>query len=592
MINWKYVLPRLLLLAVVLVFLWQGLDPLLHWWLVSAGQRVTGAKVDIGRVDASVFTTSLRMRDVQIASPRADRKNLFQADELVLDLDTAALLGRRMVVREGRVSGLEIGARRTTSGRLEGRQQGGIGIPEVDWSAAGKQVGEFGTRWLQYAADSLSHQVAQQSETVQLSRELVRRWPAEYGRVEARADALRRRVDQLKQLVQTAQANPLRNLDAIRRAADETHAIEQELRALRDHVRSLQQQAGADREALLAAQQRDLHRVQTALKLENLEPASLSQYLLGPENGQRLAELMSWIEWGRKYLPTDDEEPEADRLRGEDVEFVGIRRTPSLLVQSLVLDGRGRLGGRMLHFKGTAAGLTNDPVGYGKPAFLRLQTTGATQLLVEAVLDRTGEIPHDRMTLTCPQINQPGRTLGDPRQFALDVAPGKLYMMASVDLKGDFLSGRILVRQSDVSLSPTLGEKLGGQQVAARLQDALDEIDQVEVSLDLSGTLHKPQWEMHSNLGPQLASAVRGAYQRELDARLAQLAQRVREQAAAEVNQFEQLLLARQRAVLEKLQIGDNEVAQLSRLVSTQVGIPDGLRQGVAPRLDSLFRRR
>ncbi|MEQ8784772.1 MAG: TIGR03545 family protein [Pirellulaceae bacterium] len=591
MINWKYVLPRLLILAVVGLFLWKGLNPTLHWWIVATGQRVTGARVDLEGVEASLLSTSLRLRNVQIANPGADDTNLVQADELVLDLDTAALLGRRVVVREGRISGIEVGVGRANSGRLGPGDGGGLGLPAIDWNAAGDQAGQIGARWLSYAADTLGRQAAEESETVRLSRELMRRWPAEYNRLEARADALRRRVDELQQLVKTAQANPLRNLESIRRAADEVNAIEQEMRSLRDHVRGLQQQAGSDRDALLAAQQRDLSRIRTTLQLENLNGEALSQYLLGPENGERLAEVISWVRWARQYMPRDDEALEPVRLRGENVEFLGIRKTPAFLIESLVLDGRGRLGGELLQFKGTASGLTNDPVDYGKPAVVRLQTTGAAQVLLEAVLDRTGEVAHDRISLTCPEINQPGRVLGNPDELALTLESGKLYVAAIVETKGEFLAGRILVRQADVTLKPSLSPQFGGPQLAGRLQSALDEVDRVEVSLELAGTLQRPQWTLHSDLGPRLATAVRGVFQRELDARLEQLAAEIRQRTTNEVNQFEQLLLARQRAALEKLQIGDNEVAQLSRLVSTQVGLPDNFRQGDL-KLDGLFRRR
>jgi uncharacterized protein (TIGR03545 family) len=592
MINWKYVAPRLIVVAIVGLFLWQGLNPTLHWWIVAAGQGITGAKVEVADVEASLLTTSLRLHNVQIANPGAHHSNLVQADELVLDLDTAALLEKRMVIREGRISGIEIGVQRSTSGRLdEGKQAGRIGLPAIDLSAAADQAGELGTRWLRYAADTLGRQVADESETVQLSRELMRRWPAEYNRLEARADALRRRVEQLEQIVKTAQRNPLRNLESIRRAAAEIGAIENELRSLRDHAGELQRQARADRDALLAAQRRDVAKVRGTLQLEQFDGQALSEYLLGEEQGRRLSEVLAWIAWARKYLPTSDERSEPARMRGEDVEFVGIHKTPSVLVQSLVLDGRGKLGGKMLQFKGTAAGVTNDPVQYGKPTLMRIQTTGDAHVLLEAAFDRTGEVARDRIALTCPEIHQSGHVLGNSDQLALTVEPGKLYVTALFELQGEFLSGRILVRQDDVTLKPSLGDKYGGPRLAAGLQSALDEIDRVEVGLDLFGTLQRPQWELHSNLGPQLADAVSGAFQGELDARLQQLAAQIHERTASEVNQFEQLLFVKQRSVLEKLQIGDNEVAQLSRLVSGQVGISDNFHQG-ARKLDGLFHRR
>jgi uncharacterized protein (TIGR03545 family) len=306
-----------------------------------------------------------------------------------------------------------------------------------------------------------------------------------------------------------------------------------------------------------------------------------------------LAEIIAWVEWGRRYLPDDEDDDEQGprRMRGENILFRGMRSNPDFLVKSLVLDGRARLNGEVLHFKGTAAGLTNEPGKYGKPAVLRVQTSGAAQLLVEAVLDRSGDVPHDRVTLTCPAIRQPGREMGDPEQLALTVSPGELQLTAFVDLKGDYLSGQILLRENDVRLTPSLGEKYGGERLSAQLGTALAEVKSIEVAINLSGTLREPTWTLRSNLGPQLSGAVCGAFQRELDARVQQIAAEVRTRAESEVAQFEQVLLGKQRAMLEKLQIGDNEVAQLGRLVSAQMGVPERFRQGNLP-LDDLFRRK
>jgi uncharacterized protein (TIGR03545 family) len=592
MINWKYVLPRLLVLAAIGLFLWLGLSPLVHWWIVSFGQAVTGAKVEVESVHASLLTTELRLKQLEVADPRDPRHNLFQAEDVVLDLDTRALLHRKLVVREGRISGLEVGTERATSGSLTSGTRNGPGASLVDWNAAGERMAEFGSRWLEYAADTLGRRVLDESETVRLSRELTRRWPEEYSRLEARADVLRRRADDLKRKVQTPpQGNPLRNIEVFRQAAAEVQAIEQELRTLRDELARLQQQAGQDREALAAAGQRDVQRVRQTLELDGLDAGTLSEYLLGPEQGQRLAEVIAWVEWGRQYVPeheADDNGPA--RLRGEEILFRGVRNDPDFLIQSLVLDGRGRLGGETLHFKGTASGLTNDPVAYGKPAMLRLQTSGAAQLLVEAMLDRTGELPHDRFTMTCPAIHKPGRTLGNPEQLALSVSPGKIQMTAFVDVKGGYLSGQLMLRESNVRLTPSLGDKYGGERLASQLGEALAQVDTVEVAIDLSGTLREPNWKLRSNLGPQLADAVSGAFQRELDARMRQLAAEVQTRADQELAQFEQVLLARQRSVLEKLQLSDSEISQLGRLVSAQMGVPERFRQGNLP-LDDLFRR-
>ena len=590
MINWKYVAPRLAVVIAVALFLWLGLNPLLHHWLVSGGQAVTGAKVDIGRVRTSVLATELRVDDLQVADPADPLKNLFAADELVLDVDSTALLRRQIVVEEGRLSGLRIGGARTTSGELEAGER--LKLP-IDLQLSGDQMAQFGRRWLQYAGEMLVEQLVAELETVRLTNELLHRWPAEYGRLEARGDALRRRVEALRRAVSEASRNPLRNIETIRTAADEVAAIEQQLHELRSEADRLHHQARRDHASLRAAQQRDVARVKRTLKLEQLDPQALSDYLLGEEQSRRLAELISWIEWGRRHLPQSDDDSgfEPERARGENILFAGLEQTPDFLIRSLVLDGTGTFAGRRLQYKGTASGLTNQPARYGKPMVLRLQTSGEAQLLVEAVFDRTGRLPHDRVTIHCPAIAQPQRLLGNQEQLALAVAPSNLQLTAFVELKGDYIAGQIIVKQQDLRLTPHVADKFGGPQLAAGLSSALDKIDTLEAQVNLSGSLQKLEWKVESNLGPRLAAAISNAFQQQIDTRLDALAADVERRAAGEVQRFEQTLLARQKEALEKLHIGDAEVATLSRLIAAQVGVPDRFRRGNLP-LDDLFRRR
>ena len=69
MIRWRYVIPRLLILVVVGLFLRFGLSPVLRWSLVSIGESVTQAKVEIGQLEAGIFPLEIRLADVQLADP-------------------------------------------------------------------------------------------------------------------------------------------------------------------------------------------------------------------------------------------------------------------------------------------------------------------------------------------------------------------------------------------------------------------------------------------------------------------------------------------------------------------------------------------
>lgn len=128
MIRWSYVLPRLAVLAAGALFVAFGLDPLIRWGLFWGGQKMLGAKVEIAAVRTSLPRGRIRLQGLQVANPKAPLKNLFQAEQLLLDFDANALLRRRLVVDQAYVSGLKIDGERTESGELPA---GTLGRPEA-----------------------------------------------------------------------------------------------------------------------------------------------------------------------------------------------------------------------------------------------------------------------------------------------------------------------------------------------------------------------------------------------------------------------------------------------------------------------------
>ena len=118
MIRWRYLLPRLVLLGIVLGLIGLGLDPLVRWALISTGQSMTGAKVEIGSLETAPMATVVTLGDLRVADPRDPMKNLFEIERLALDLDAAALLRRKFIVDTARIDGIRVGTSRETSGAL------------------------------------------------------------------------------------------------------------------------------------------------------------------------------------------------------------------------------------------------------------------------------------------------------------------------------------------------------------------------------------------------------------------------------------------------------------------------------------------
>jgi uncharacterized protein (TIGR03545 family) len=564
MIRWSYVIPRLVMLAAICLIIGFGLNPAVHYTLVFWGQSVTSAKVEIGNVDASLLGTRLCLRDLRIADPRRPMKNLVQAEEVSLDLEANALLRQRFIVQEGKISGLRIDTERTTSGKLDSAGY-------LDWNLSAGNLPELSLEWLDQLAGVLQGRMEEeigQLESVQLVNELIQRWPAEYERLEERIDSLKARIDRMRELFGAGTGDLLQNINAYRDAVAELDAVQQELVALRTQIDGLPRRAFQDRDVVVAAGQRDALYIRQRIETFSVDADSLSQYLLGRELHDRVTTLTDWIGWARRNLAATDDSIEPARGRGLDMVFAGARRYPDFLVRRLAIDGEAEIGRKNFQFQGMVSGLTHQPKVHGKPAVVQIALTGPATVRMEVVVDRTGDTPHDQFVINCPNLTIPGRQIGREEQFALTVSPGSMHVWMSVDLRGDELSGRFLLKQDSVELHPQISAQSAAGHLAADLEAVLGKVQSLELAADLNGTLDDPRWQFQSNLGPQLAEGLNWAVRRQLESRRDQLAQLATARIEEELARLDQLIHAGQEAAIAKLELGGNDLRQLSQTVT------------------------
>ncbi len=95
MIRWSYLLPRLAVVAAVVLAYSFGLNPLVRWTLIRAGQSITAAKVDLDSARASLARGQITLAGLQVADPKNPMKNLLAADQVTLEPPTLVAAARQ-----------------------------------------------------------------------------------------------------------------------------------------------------------------------------------------------------------------------------------------------------------------------------------------------------------------------------------------------------------------------------------------------------------------------------------------------------------------------------------------------------------------
>jgi len=566
-LRWKYVLPRLALVSVLVLTVHFGLDPLLRWTLVASGETAVGAKVELAELETSLLDGQLTVRNLAVANPQSPMKNLLQADLARFEIDTAALLHRRLVVQDGTIQGLQFDTPRTTSGALpEQPEEEQEATPS--WIGAWTEsLGDQSAQWFEQLGDSMEKDLAAQLQTPHVAQQLQKRWQEQVTALRAEVEALRTQGKALQQEIRGIRKNPLRHLERLGELQRELVAAQNQIKAIQAKITKLPQQTKEDRLSLAAAVEYDRRFVRQQLQLGQLDGDQLTDYLLGQEANKRLASVLQWVGKARSMVPR---KPRVARSRGTNVLFSSHLK-PRWHVQQLNLQGNARLSGQPVELTGSLTDLSSHPQRLSEPTRLKLASTGGGNMRLEVVLDRRSGAALDTLHLEYPQLLLPGRTLGDASRLAVAIDPGTVSLRADIRLEEDRLSGEILLVQQSVRLTlPSQAARNG--RLAGVLEQALASVESMEAKLVLSGTLRSPKLKIQSDLGPQLASSFNQGVQR--------LIQQQSEALLAESQRIadRQLAVLARKEVQEKLlaKLGDNQqlVSQLASLAGGGNSLP------------------
>ena len=130
-------------------------------------------------------------------------------------------------------------------------------------------------------------------ESIRLTEELLRRWPAESAAIDERVLTLRNRATEFHAKIRDAQENPLRHVEFLQRLPKEIAAVRKEIASLTSDVVNLSDIAEADRTAIVAAREHDEQLIREQLHFEPIDTNILSAYLLQKELRGPLADVVS-----------------------------------------------------------------------------------------------------------------------------------------------------------------------------------------------------------------------------------------------------------------------------------------------------------
>ncbi len=571
MIRWRYVFPRLIALTIGFLVFAYGVPPVVRLVTVKTLQAATGARVDLASVDVGLFPPRLRYIDIQVANPGRDKamRNLATADTVELVIDAGALLRRRFVVQDARISGLEFDSERLTSGHFEPDPTPPSDQPSLAMRWLTRLIGSASG-----AAQDQLDALADGSVTIRRGDQIRRRWKNEYRLLADRAGELESAIKEVQETAKGIE-NPLRDWARVDATLTQAKQIREELIDLRRTLDELPSQVQSDLASLERAKQADLQRIHELSPIDLTAGDNLAPGLLLRTVETQIARLRGYLDTGREVSRWTVAKPKAERFRGELIDLDGGRRSPSQLVRRCEVSGMLRAGGQPYRLAGILENLTPQPQLRAEPLRARLKLDGAESVRLDYLRDDSTEIAAERLTLHWPGMKAPDFRIGSDETLELDIRDGQVELWVQLNIRDEQIEGRLVSRRIDTRVAFNATDKVARTPMFRTLQDRLAAVDRVEIDAELTGTWSRPDISVRSNLTGVLSAAVRDATHGQLAATKRKLEAEIDQAYLGQLSELQQWLTAEQVKTSELLVSADNKIQEISRKVLRETNKAD-----------------
>jgi uncharacterized protein (TIGR03545 family) len=567
MIRWRYLITRLAIVSVVLMLLRWGLGPVVSYVTVQGLQKLTGAKVEIAETRVGFFPPRVQYLDVAVADPRdgKEMRDAFHADSIDLVIDGEALMQRRWVARDGRITGLQVGSDRESSGRLattpvRDRTTGPSMLRKL-LSAATDQI------------DDRAEQLVDELETVRQSREIRERWESEYAALKQRAETLEKLVRDIRDEARDVD-NPLRDLPALSRTLDQAKSARDQLIDIRRAIDSLPDRVQSDLAQLDEAKQIDLAKVDRYVPGDLSNAEGFGVEIMTEAVRAHVARVRGYIDSGRELAEYTVVEPQRARVRGVDHDLLGPNRLPQLLIRRCEVSGLMRADGNAYVMTGIVENMTTDPEWLSEPTRTMLKLEGPELIRAEFVRDRRRGADRDQLTLHWPEMEAAEMRLGDA-DAAIALRGGRRELWVQIESRGEQIDGQLVSRQTGLTMQLDVDPKYAETPAAVSLQESLAAVDQVEVDARFAGTWSDVDVQLNTNLGQIFHHAAREAIAGQTRAFQAKMTAEIEREHLKQVVALRNWMGQRQGEARTLLASADKTIAELSQRVVNQLGQQD-----------------
>jgi uncharacterized protein (TIGR03545 family) len=510
----SYLLPRIILLALVWAFFFFAFDPLLKWGMIKGIEKGAKAKAEIASLRTTFLPPTLKMTGFALADSKNEYSNLVEFSELAFSAEGKPLLEKKLVVDNASLTGLRFGTARKTSGKLAFVKE----EPSELVEGLKKESKDFALdRASDVKADAAKDYSVNPADlgSVKLAKQLEEDYQKEYKDISARVDTKKYEtaMDALKARYEKAkgEGNFVKQAKDYAAIAKEAKTLTADFKKDKEEAEAALAKAKDSFKAVDEARKKDLAAVMARLKLPSMDTQSIARMLAGPVIAEKTATGMKWLNMARKYMPSNSKGVlKNEAKRGRMVHFPKAESYPNFLVRRLAVSGE--LGAEdPLEYKGAIEGLTTQPKVYGKPMTATAKgAKGARRLDLRASLDATGAEVRTDSSLLYAGMPVKQLQLGSPSSFMVDITGATGTFEGSLKTAGENLDGKAAVRLTGAAFKPK-ADNIKAAPLRSAVEASFAGLTSAIIETGISGTIKDPKLAINTDLANALSKAFSGA---------------------------------------------------------------------------------
>ena len=526
--RWKGIIPLVLGLALVAAVWLLFAERILRGTLEEAGTKALGTELDVAALRIDAARTAVVLSGVAVADPFDAGRNLLEVKQLLVELEPAPLLEKKLVVRRLTIGDVRTNTARTTPARAVA----GGGFAPSALREMQRWAKQFDVPLLSLTPiDTIKSIILDPGQLASVKAAIALGQHADSTRSALErgfsALPLQQTLDSSRALLTRLQGTNVRTLGItgaraavtdVRRAAARVDSLKRQIEALAATARVAVDTLQAGLRAVDDARRSDYDFARRLIKLPSVDAPDVGAALFGKVTIDKVQQALYWTVLARQYippglLPRQTAGPPRLRAAGTTVHFVKQDAYPRLLLRRADLDVTVSDGPARGKYVAAVTDATTEPALVGKPmlfAVRRVATgSGFDSLRITGALDHTRGRPRDVLAVDARGVDLP--TLPIPGlPYRADPGRGASTLRLTID--GDQLDARWALASSKLGwIADTTGARRLNA-IESLIARVLTGVPTLTMQAQVTGPLQAPKLAVSSNLdrvvGDQLRNLV------------------------------------------------------------------------------------